>query len=51
MVDPLQIGRGETPTPDYSALAILEMKGADKERAEFHCRHLQRRPLKTPYPK
>jgi hypothetical protein len=34
---------------DYSALAILEAQGQDSAR-EYHCRHLQRWPLKTPYP-
>jgi hypothetical protein len=34
---------------DYSALAILERIGGDTE-AEFHCRHLQRWALRTPYP-
>ena len=34
---------------DYSALAILEQHGETAD-AEFHCRHLERWPLKTPYP-
>jgi hypothetical protein len=37
---------------DYSALAILERqpRASSKEPPVFHCRHLQRWPLKTPYP-
>jgi hypothetical protein len=37
---------------DYSALAILERQARESsnEPAIFHCRHLQRWPLKTPYP-
>ena len=34
---------------DYSALAILEAQGYGPERV-FHCRHLQRWPLRTSYP-
>lgn len=37
---------------DYSALAILERqpRASHKDAAIFHCRHLQRWPLKTSYP-
>jgi hypothetical protein len=35
---------------DFSALAILERTGPPTREAEYHCRHLQRWPLKTPYP-
>jgi hypothetical protein len=38
---------------DYSALCILERHGsfkADKGTWLFHCRHLKRWPLRTPYP-
>jgi hypothetical protein len=34
---------------DYSALCILERQTFAKD-AVYHCRHLQRWPLKTPYP-
>ena len=34
---------------DYSALAILETERAGRE-AVYRCRHLQRWPLRTPYP-
>jgi hypothetical protein len=34
---------------DFSALAILEQQGYGADSA-FHCRHLQRWPLKTSYP-
>lgn len=34
---------------DYSALAILETERAGRD-AVYRCRHLQRWPLKTPYP-
>jgi hypothetical protein len=34
---------------DYSALAILERQSTGPQ-SEFHCRHLQRWPLKTSYP-
>lgn len=38
---------------DYTALAILERqpRESSKEPPVFHCRHLQRWPLKTSYPK
>lgn len=35
---------------DFSALAILETPTGGPE-ADYHCRHLQRWPLKTPYPR
>ena len=34
---------------EFSALAVLEMQGTDARAAEFHCRHLQRWQLRTPY--
>lgn len=34
---------------EFSALAVLEMQGASAKTAEFHCRHLHRWPLRTPY--
>jgi hypothetical protein len=35
---------------DFTALAILERHGSDAETFVYHCRHLQRWPLKTSYP-
>ncbi len=43
------IGLDLGQSSDYTALAILERRG-DEESAPFLCRHLQRWPLKTPYP-
>jgi hypothetical protein len=35
---------------DYTALAVLEKQAGAARTAELHCRHLQRWPLRTPYP-
>ena len=35
---------------DYSALVILERHGSNKDDYTFHCRHLHRWQLRTPYP-
>lgn len=35
---------------DYTALAIVERFGDKPENYDFHCRHLQRWTLRTPYP-
>lgn len=35
---------------DYSALAVLERQGPPSPEAVYHCRHLQRWPLRTAYP-
>ncbi len=34
---------------DYSALVVMEMHGTNKDDYKFHCRHLQRWQLRTPY--
>jgi hypothetical protein len=34
---------------DYTALAILERQGPPGDASVFHCRHLQRWPLRTSY--
>jgi hypothetical protein len=35
---------------DYSAIAVIERHGDSKNNYTFHCRHLQRWQLRTPYP-